>query len=150
MARDGGQAAADAGSHPVCSGCDQVFEVFEGRETHAHANGIDDAVHPLVEIRILLQEQPQAEQLGRFFRDGGAEEGLPQSVAEGMDFLREQAQVQGGNGEEERTQHGQAAVEETLHDEADGLPLELILLVGIEQQYHGRQNGQGDNVKHSR
>ena len=145
MAGDGRKGAADAHCDPVGTGGQQVFDILEGREAHPHAHGIHNAIHPFIEILALAQEQPQHEQLGGLFRNGGAEEGTAESVHATVDFCGEQAQPHKRHGDTQRGQYGGTSVEKRLHQVPGGLPLQFILLVHQINQNEGRQHGQDND-----
>ena len=148
VAGNGRKGAADAGSHPARTGCEQVFDVLEGGESHAHADGVYDAVHAFVKVPALAQEEPQQEEFGGLFRDGGAEESRAEGVAQSGDAFREKTHAHGREGDGKGGEHGAPSVEEGLHQVLAGFPLQFILRVGIINKDEGGQYRQGYHVYH--
>ena len=59
MAGDGADGTDKAYAHPGVDIPEQIADVLERGEAHPDADGIDNPVHVLVEIRVVSQQQPQ-------------------------------------------------------------------------------------------
>ena len=71
----------------------KVHQVFERGEAEAYRRGIDYAVVTLVEIGAFPQQEPEHEQFGGFFRNGGTEERGLQRIQEGGGFFGEHSEA---------------------------------------------------------
>lgn len=75
MTRYSEKGTRDAHAEPVFACRAEVCQVFETCETHAHADGVYDAVHLLVEIGVFAHHQEEHDEFSQFLWNACAEEG---------------------------------------------------------------------------
>ena len=145
MARHGKKGARNAHAKPVFACRTEVCQVLETCEAHTHTDGIDDAVHLLVEIGIFAHHQEKHDEFGQFLGDACAEEG------------ETKCSYHCGVGFGEKTKHFKWRAEQHRHkDGADAKndgPLELVEWFGlqevcavdmIDEKSGGKEAGEGD------
>ena len=70
---------------------EDIHEILERGETHGHADGVNDTVHTLVEIRVHAKKAPEHKQFRQLLRYGRPEERGGYAAAERMNLRRIQA-----------------------------------------------------------
>ena len=142
MGRNGRHGAPQTHRNPICSGGEEVLYILKGSKAQPHAGAVNNAVHTLVKVPALPEEQEKQHQFGRLFRNGRPKESRPESIPERMDFLGEKADIHERNRYEQRSKNRSPAIEEGLHQVPRGLPLQFILLINIIEENECRQDGQ--------
>ena len=79
---DSGHGAANAGRDPIRACSKQILYVLERSKSHPDSDSIDNAIHSLIEIPVVSQEEPETEKFSGLFRNGGPEKCCRDSSAE--------------------------------------------------------------------
>ena len=96
MTRHGEERTRDTYAEPVFACRTEVCQVLESCEAHADADGIDDAVHLLVEIRVFAHHQEEHDEFGQFLGNACSEKGETEgSRHRGVGFGEETKRLKG-------------------------------------------------------
>lgn len=106
---DADEAADDAGVDPELAGLAEVADILDEGESHAHADGIDDAVEVLVKCGALAEDEPEHRELGELLREARAEERYAQVVHDRLRLAGEGSEPAQRDADEQRGVGGKHA-----------------------------------------